>query len=65
MQHFEKLGNCSKVADSNLWNLSDHVIPSKDILDALVTVEELNNVIKKLQSGKALECDDILNEFLK
>ena len=36
-----------------------------DILDGLITLEELENGIKNLKNNKACGLDGILNEFLK
>ena len=65
VEHFRKLGNSEQVSRDSEWNIENIDSPVNDVLDGVITEEELCDLVRKLPNNKAPGCDNITNEFIK
>jgi hypothetical protein len=56
--HFENL-------DKNSFDDIDIDVEMDDILNSIITIEEIKNVVKGLKNGKSSGIDGVINEYIK
>ncbi|MEW8547927.1 MAG: reverse transcriptase family protein [Candidatus Thiodiazotropha sp.] len=70
VSHFQSLGEIPKKFEDRVSQLHNlvHTLESQPVfnyLDSVITIDEINNAVKKLKNNKATGLDTVSNEMLK
>jgi hypothetical protein len=61
----EVLYNHIENLDKNSFDDIDIDVEMDDILNSIITIEEIKNVVKGLKNGKSSGIDGVINEYIK